>query len=24
VWRTLKKTNYALGKPKDTVFRNRI
>jgi transposase len=24
VWRTLKKTNYALGKPKDTVFPNRI
>ena len=24
VWRTLKKTNYALGKPNDSVFRNEI
>lgn len=24
VWRTLKKTNYALGKPKDSVFQNEI
>jgi transposase len=24
VWRTLKKTNYALGKPNDSVFRNGI
>lgn len=24
VWRTLKKTNYVLGKPNDSVFRNGI